>query len=337
MDVVETNLEHGFRNYRDAEQWAKDNICKTYTNEETGGKGLVKIDNGVINKYVSSAARDKSDSEDLHYAVLKVLPELIHNGIDAETHPNFRKVNGARLPENGMDKNLLMHRVYAAVSVDGKLCRVKISMKENMTGMGVPTKPYSYEVTDISTKIEPLETIGVQAQSEDGISKSSISAANLLKDVEMSYDPGKKLLDESEDLTNESSRQTTSTQSGVRESRRVSGRLANTGNTSSVAQRIYEEAVRGIAFEFDEAWHDSLVSVKELQDALAKERGVAIRDLENVYLHLVHLSSVSATEMTEYRNQQVENLLDAMGRTARPFVTLRRGAGFQPAETERHL
>ena len=92
----------------------------------------------------------------------------------------------------------------------------------------------------------------------------------------------------------------------------MSGRLANTGNTSSVAQRIYEEAVRGRAFEWDEAWHDSLASVKALQDALAKERGVDIRDLENVYLHLVHLSSVSAAEMTEYRNKQVENLLDAM-------------------------
>ena len=99
---------------------------------------------------------------------------------------------------------------------------------------------------------------------------------------------------------------------GTKESRRVSGRLANTGNTSRVAQDIYEQAVRGLGFEWDEAWHDSLASVKALQDALAKERGADIRDLENVYLHMVHLSSVSAEEMTEYRNKQVENLLSAM-------------------------
>ena len=98
----------------------------------------------------------------------------------------------------------------------------------------------------------------------------------------------------------------------VKESRRVSGRLANTGNTSRVAQDIYEQAVRGRKFEWDEAWHDSLVSVKALQDALAKERGRDISDLENVYQHMVHLSSVSAAEMTEYRNKQVENLLSAM-------------------------
>ena len=52
-------------------------------------------------------------------------------------------------------------------------------------------------VTSIDTNIESLEPIGVQARSEDGYSNNSISAAKLLKGVEMSYDKGKKLLEES--------------------------------------------------------------------------------------------------------------------------------------------
>lgn len=55
---------------------------------------------------------------------------------------------------------------------------------------------------DVSTKIEPLGTIGVQARitGEDGIPISSILGAKLLKNVEMSYDKGKKMFDESKKL-----------------------------------------------------------------------------------------------------------------------------------------
>ena len=55
----------------------------------------------------------------------------------------------------------------------------------------------SFMVTSIDTDIESLEPIGVQARSEDGYSNNSISSAKLLKGVEMSYDKGKKLLEES--------------------------------------------------------------------------------------------------------------------------------------------
>ena len=125
------------------------------------------------------------------------MPELIKNGIDVETHPNFAKIDGIRKVENGYNKDVLIHRVYAAVSVDGHLCRVKITMKENVTGSKAATKPYSYEVTDISTEIEPLEPIGGEAESNPGISNNSISASKLLKDVGMSYNPGVKVLDAS--------------------------------------------------------------------------------------------------------------------------------------------
>lgn len=39
VSVVETSLEHGFKDFSDAKEWAKSNIARTYTSEETGGKG----------------------------------------------------------------------------------------------------------------------------------------------------------------------------------------------------------------------------------------------------------------------------------------------------------
>ncbi len=199
VEVVNASSLHGFANYKEAYDWGVKNLCKTYTPEETGEKGFVEISPKIIDKYISKDARNASSNEDLHYAVLKVIPQIIKNGIDVETHPNFAKKNGRRIPENGHDKNVLVHRVYAAVSVDGQLCRIKITMKENLQDNALANKPYSYEVEDISTEIESLEPIGDKVNDNQvGISNNSISAAKLLKDVEMSYNQGVKVLDESE-------------------------------------------------------------------------------------------------------------------------------------------
>ena len=200
VKIVHTDANHGFKDYKEAKNWAIGNICRTYTSDETGNKGEVIINKDVVSKYVSKAARDQSDNDDVHYAVLKVLPDVIREGIEAETHPNFNKVGNARKPEYGYDNHLLIHRVYGAVDIDGVVYRVKITMKENMQDRSLPNKPYSYEVTDISTKIEPLEAIDAQVQDHGSHSYDSISGTNLLKKVEMSYDKGKKLLDESEKM-----------------------------------------------------------------------------------------------------------------------------------------
>lgn len=200
VKIVHADANHGFKDYKDAKNWAIGNICRTYSSDETGNKGEVIINKDVVSKYVSKAARDQSDNDDVHYAVLKVLPDVIREGIEAETHPNFNKVGNARKPEYGYDNHLLIHRVYGAVDIDGVVYRVKITMKENMQDRSLPNKPYSYEVTDISTKIEPLEAIDAQVQDHGSHSNDSISGTNLLKKVEMSYDKGKKLLDESEKM-----------------------------------------------------------------------------------------------------------------------------------------
>ena len=89
-----------------------------------------------------------------------------------------------------------MHRLYGAVNLDGKIYRVKTTVKETRENKIAPI-PHSYEVTEIellpednSSELEP--TVSPQkAEAPHGTAK-------LLKDVEKSYDPGVKLLENRE-------------------------------------------------------------------------------------------------------------------------------------------
>ena len=62
VNVVKADADHGFANYKEAKAWAKENVAKVYDNEESGGKGDVRISNAAIDKFLSQSAIDKSDS-----------------------------------------------------------------------------------------------------------------------------------------------------------------------------------------------------------------------------------------------------------------------------------
>ena len=215
--VVRADADHGFMNYKEAKAWAKQHVAKVYNNEETGGKGDVRISNAAIDKFMSQSAVDKSDDKNVHMSVLKALPEVLKNSIDVETHPDFLKgEDGKRSPENGMNKDVLVHRCYGAVSIDGKPYRVKITLKENVKTRET-THTHSYEATKIellagqhgdvtmtsprnSNSSKQVELSAGTWENQEGPSpntNNSISAAKLLENVEMSYNPGVKVLDAS--------------------------------------------------------------------------------------------------------------------------------------------
>ena len=221
VGVVEATADHGFKNYKEAKAWARQNISKVYDDEETGGKGLVRISNGAIDKFLSQSAIDKSDNKDVHMAVLKVLPDVLRTSIDVETHPDFLKgKDGRRSAENGMNKDVLVHRCYGVVSIDGKPYRVKITLKEDLRDKNFPHVTHSYEATKIEllagqhgdvTMTSPRNSnssIGSKEllagtwenpiTSPSPNTNNSVSAAKLLKNVVMSYNPSEKVLDASE-------------------------------------------------------------------------------------------------------------------------------------------
>ncbi len=215
--VVEADVNHGFANYKEAKAWAKQHVSKVYNNEESGGKGDVRISNAAIDKFMSQSAIDKSDSKDVHMAVLKVLPEVLKTSIDVETHPDFLKgEDGKRRAENGINKDVLVHRCYGAVSIDGKPYRVKITLKEEVRNKKLPHNTHSYEATKIellagqhgdvtmtsprnsnsSKQIEQRRNM-VKPEGDNPNTNNSISAAKLLENVEMSYNPNEKVLNAS--------------------------------------------------------------------------------------------------------------------------------------------
>ena len=188
VNVVEAEAGHGFKNYAEAKTWAKEHIARTYSGEETGGKGDIRISNAAVDKYLSQSAVDKSESKDVHLAVLKVLPDVIRESVDAEQHADFKKgEDGVRSAENGVNPNVTIHRLYGAVRMDGKMYRVKVTLKEDIKSERPAKKAYSYE----ATKIELLAGTLAKPEGDDPNTNNSITAAKLLNGVEKSYGGGK--------------------------------------------------------------------------------------------------------------------------------------------------
>ena len=178
-----------------ARKWAKENLLGEYVaHENTDEEFRYSIDIKAIKKYLSGIGIEASDNLGVHLSVLKVLPDVIENSIEAEIHADYKKVDSRNIDNGIGDENLLIHRFYGGVNIDGKLYRVKTTLKEKKND-GV--KPYTYEVKNI----ELLGGSSQKGTSPSDAPNNSISAAKLLNGVEKSYDKGKKLLDESETLT----------------------------------------------------------------------------------------------------------------------------------------
>ena len=212
-----------------ARKWAKENIVTTNKSElPTMRDGTpYTISKKAVEKYLSESAVGKSENLSVHLSVLPKLTDVIHESIEAEIHPDYNKgENGNRSIENGYGDNILVHRLYGAVRLSGKTYRVKTTMQEFRGGE--ENKPHSYEVTKIellegsktanesdslplsrTTNNSENELLGSPGERENpdkphsDAPSNSISVAKLLNGVEKSYDSGKKLLEESKNLTDE--------------------------------------------------------------------------------------------------------------------------------------
>jgi hypothetical protein len=160
---VVTAPRHSFANLTEANQWARRNIVGSYRNTDTGNE--ITISGNAIDKYLSEKAVNKSSSMPYHLATLRVLPDLIHNAVLAESH----------VDTSGNPRVSEVQRYYAAVSIDGNLRRVKLTVKVLDTG---ERRNYTYEVTEIETLGGPL---AVSVEAEASNRTPSVSMATLLQ------------------------------------------------------------------------------------------------------------------------------------------------------------
>ncbi|MCF0159936.1 MAG: hypothetical protein HUJ99_04040 [Bacteroidaceae bacterium] len=140
---------------------------------------------------------DKSVSQGapagVHLAILNQLENVIGNGIEVEEHADYLKNKQDERDGALINPNAIMHRFYGAVRIDGKTYRIMTLMREDnrsSRGNGI----YAYDLQ----KIELLPSKeSSSANGSDTNNIAGISTANILQDVEKSYDKGENLLDES--------------------------------------------------------------------------------------------------------------------------------------------
>lgn len=218
-----------------AKIWANGHLVGTHTAHQIGNVFDYNIDEDAIDKFLSSSSTLNSENLGVHLAVLSQLPNVINNSVEVEEHPDYKKVNGKRKAENGVgDSNLLVHRMYGAVQIDGNTYRVKTTMHEHYVKGNAP---HDYRVTKIELLISgsptsnalsnsigevldgqttkplsvssrksntPNDSHGLNSELEahdlngrSNVSDVFVSGAKLLNNLEKSYDSGKKILDES--------------------------------------------------------------------------------------------------------------------------------------------
>lgn len=182
----------------EAIKWAKVAFKRPlHLTDSRGDKISYAISNKAIGKFLSDSATKKTGDLRVHLSILKVLPDVIENGIEAEVHPDYLKgSDDVRRVENGFNNTRLIHRFYSAVELDGKIYRVKTTFIEDSTDN--TKRPHSYEVDEIEVTMEETTTTSGGAQARESNENRTLEATKLLNGVEKSYDPGKKLLDESE-------------------------------------------------------------------------------------------------------------------------------------------
>ena len=172
-----------------ARQWAEKNLAgehkyhegldDEFTYEITVGK------DGSVGEMLNRISTTNSSNLGVHLAVLKELPSIIDNSLDVEIHADHLKDKGNRSEKSRINPTTIIHRLYGAVEIDGAIYRVKTTIHENRDK---ENNAYTYQVTEVELLISGPAT-------GDALSNSTITAANLLKGVEKSYDFGKKLLD----------------------------------------------------------------------------------------------------------------------------------------------
>lgn len=159
------------------------------------------ISGGSIDESMNHKSIGKSSNMGAHIAVLNHLPEVIENSIKVEEHPDYKKNTEGERDGKKINKDVLIHRFYGAVNIDGELFRVKTTIKENNDSNFGNTQ-YTYEVTNVELLADESTSSSNGVGSATSTLKTVCPLAKLLQGVEKSYDKGKYLLDESKNLTN---------------------------------------------------------------------------------------------------------------------------------------
>ena len=168
---METPILHSkgsFKNFNEAEKWARTNLQgKSEINEFTGER--ISIGRDSVDKMLSKKAHEQSVSIPVHLAALQSVLDFIRTGIPAEIHAD----------KKGGDFDIM--RLYNAFETEGVLYRVKSTVKRVRQG----DKYYTYEVQEMELIEERQSSWKGEGETPNNPDSSinSITGAKLLKGV----------------------------------------------------------------------------------------------------------------------------------------------------------
>ena len=179
--VVVRGAPAPFRCTKDALAWARQNgLIGKMSSEETGGKGIVSISGESIRETLNPRQREKSISDEIHFAALTKLRDLIRESIILDCHPDYPKnKDGVRVPGMSSNNGIDICIAYAAFMVLGVVYRVRLTLKRySQTGT---SKAYAYRVNEI--EVLPGTLGGRIALATDPTGTTSICGSILLNGV----------------------------------------------------------------------------------------------------------------------------------------------------------
>ena len=179
--VVVRGAPAPFRCTKDALAWARQNgLIGKMSSEETGGKGIVSISGESIRETLNPRQREKSISDEIHFAALTKLRDLIRESIILDCHPDYPKNEaGVHVPGMSPNNGIDICIAYAAFMVLGVVYRVRLTLKRySQTGT---SKAYAYRVNEI--EVLPGTLGGRIALATDPTGTTSICGSILLNGV----------------------------------------------------------------------------------------------------------------------------------------------------------
>lgn len=90
-------------------------------------------------------------------------------------------------------------------------------------------------------------------------------------------------------------------------------------DTSDGSREAYEKSLQGWRYKAREAYQDSMLALKNLQDVIAKVSGKPIQGFENAYIAENQLSSRNTTEARRYNEKFFKPLMDAEGKLIKKY------------------
>ncbi|MDY4668350.1 MAG: hypothetical protein SO359_10680, partial [Prevotella sp.] len=150
----------------------------------------LNISRTTRNKLKNENSKHKNDTAVL--TAMSHIEEIVGKSLLIEEHRDRMKIDGERKSDNPSDQNIeKTQRFYGAATIDGVPYRVKSTAIVSRTTDR--TQMHNYEIT----KIELLSPIaGTRQKAYTAVDNNSITLANLLQNVEFSYEKGRKILDE---------------------------------------------------------------------------------------------------------------------------------------------